>query len=93
MPSFADVGFGATDLDFWQALFAPAGTPRAIVERLNAALREALAHPEVVKSFADIGAAVYPPAQQTPVAAAALLAREVQVLSKVIRDNQIQDMP
>jgi putative tricarboxylic transport membrane protein len=93
VPSLADVGYGETDLEFWQGLFAPAGTPRPIVDRLNGALREALAHPEVQKSFADIGAAAYPPEQQTPEAAAALLGREVRVLGKVIHDNKIQDTP
>jgi tripartite-type tricarboxylate transporter receptor subunit TctC len=93
VPSFADVGLGEADLDFWQALFAPAGTPRPIVDRLNAVLREALAHPDVKKAFADIGAEAYPPEWQTPEAAAALLGREVRVLGQVIRDNKIQASP
>ena len=93
VPSFADVGLAVADLDFWQGLFAPAATPRPIVERLNAALREALMHPEVRKSFADIGAEAYPPERQTPQAAAALLAHEIQVLGRVIRDNKLEGSP
>ncbi|MCC6778951.1 MAG: tripartite tricarboxylate transporter substrate binding protein BugD [Hyphomicrobiales bacterium] len=93
VPSFAAVGLGEADLDFWQALFAPAGTPRPIIDRLNAALREALLHPDVVRSFTDIDAVAYPRDQQTPEAATALLAREIAVLGKVIRDNKIQDTP
>ena len=43
LPTLGEVGYKKLDLDFWHMLLAPAGTPRPIVDRLNAALRHALA--------------------------------------------------
>ena len=42
-------------LDFWQGLFAPRGTPRAIVDQLNAAFQAAMADPEAQADLARIG--------------------------------------
>ena len=39
----------------WQALFAPAGTPAAIISRLNAELVKALQMPEIQKQLAEVG--------------------------------------
>jgi tripartite-type tricarboxylate transporter receptor subunit TctC len=55
----------------WFAFFAPKGTPKPIVEKLNAATVEALATPEVRGRFADLGLALYPRQDQTPEALAA----------------------
>src|SRR5215211_871111 len=90
VPSLQQVGFGATDIVFWQALLAPAATPVPIIRRLYAALREALAHPEVLKGFEDTGATAFPPEQQTPEAANALIHQDIVRLGHVIRDNKIQ---
>jgi tripartite-type tricarboxylate transporter receptor subunit TctC len=40
----------------WQGFSAPAGTPRPVVERLNAAARRALETPDVMARFRDLGA-------------------------------------
>jgi tripartite-type tricarboxylate transporter receptor subunit TctC len=70
-------------------LFAPAGTPRAIVDRLNGTLRHALADAKVRKSFDDGGLDLFPPDQQSPEAGSALLAREIKLWGDVIRANKI----
>jgi tripartite-type tricarboxylate transporter receptor subunit TctC len=70
-------------------LLVPAGTPRPIVERLNAALRHALADAKVRKTFADGGMDVFPSDEQTPEAASALLKREIKLWGDVIRANHI----
>jgi tripartite-type tricarboxylate transporter receptor subunit TctC len=44
--------------DVWQAIFAPAGTPPAIVEKLNAEINEALKLPEVKTAYARLGSGV-----------------------------------
>jgi tripartite-type tricarboxylate transporter receptor subunit TctC len=84
-----EVGYKKLDLDFWHMLLAPAGTPRPIVERLNAALRHALADAKVRKTFADGGMDVFPADEQTPEAASALLKREIKLWGDVIRANHI----
>ena len=70
-------------------LLVPAGTPAPIVERLNAALRHALADDKVRKTFADGGMDVFAPQEQTPEAARALLKREIKLWGEVIRANKI----
>jgi tripartite-type tricarboxylate transporter receptor subunit TctC len=89
LPTMGEVGYKNLDLDFWHMLFAPAGTPRPIVDRLNRALRHALADAKVRKSFDDGGLDLFPPDQQTPEAASALLAREIKLWGDVIRTNKI----
>ena len=75
---------------YWHALFAPAGTPDAIVERLNAALQEIMDDPAILKSWADTGVAPYPKEQRTPAAARVLLKSEIERWGQVVRDNNIQ---
>jgi tripartite-type tricarboxylate transporter receptor subunit TctC len=70
-------------------LLVPAGTPGPIVERLNAALRHALADERVRRTFADGGMDVFASEEQTPDAARALLKREVTLWGEVIRANNI----
>jgi tripartite-type tricarboxylate transporter receptor subunit TctC len=89
LPTMGEVGYKKLDLDFWHMLLAPAGTPRPIVERLNAALRHALADGRVRKTFDEGGMDVFPPDQQTPEAAGALLKRELKLWAEVIRANNI----
>ena len=67
-----DLGYKKLNVDFWHMLLAPAGTPRPIVDKLNAALRTALADPKLQKTYADGGIDEYPADQETPEAAAAL---------------------
>ena len=89
LPTMGEIGYKKLDLDFWHALFAPAGTPRPIVDRLNAALRHALADERVKKTFADGGMDLFSPAQMTPEAASAMLKSELKLWGDVIRSNNI----
>lgn len=51
VPTMAEVGYPGLEFSQWYALFAPAGTPDAVVQKLNAANKVALANPEVQKSL------------------------------------------
>ena len=75
---------------YWHALFAPAGTPETIVEKLNTALQEIVADPAILKSWAESGVAPYPKEERSPAAARALLQREIARWGEVVRDNNIQ---
>jgi tripartite-type tricarboxylate transporter receptor subunit TctC len=59
IPAIAETvpGFSATS---WYGLAGPAGLPQPIVERLEAALREILAKPEVIKRYEDLGTDIPP---------------------------------
>ena len=89
VPTFGDLGYNKLNVDFWHMLLAPAGTPRPIVDKLNAALRTALADPKVIKTYAEGGIYEYPPEQETPEASAALLKSEIGLWGQVIRENHI----
>jgi tripartite-type tricarboxylate transporter receptor subunit TctC len=83
-------GYETIDLQLWHALFVPSGTPEPIIERLNRALRLALADPKVIKSFAVNEAAVFPPVQQTPEAATRMVHAEIVRWGDIIRANRIE---
>jgi len=89
LPTFGELGYKKLDLDFWHMLLAPAGTPRPMIDKLNAALRHALVDARVKKTFVDGGMDIYPPEQQTPEAAATLLKGELKLWGDVIRSNNI----
>ncbi len=55
VPSMHEAGVKGYDASFWFGLLAPAGTPSAIVNRLNRALRETLADPQVVQPVQSQG--------------------------------------
>jgi len=89
LPTMGELGYKKLDIDFWHMLLAPAGTPRPIVDKLNSALRTALADAKLEKTFADGGMELYPQDEETPEAASALLKREITFWGDVIRDNHI----
>lgn len=55
-PTFAQSGFPQVDAYAWFGLLAPAGTPKEIVERLNAEVNAALRQPDVLEKFGNLGA-------------------------------------
>jgi tripartite-type tricarboxylate transporter receptor subunit TctC len=89
LPTMGELGYKKLDVDFWHMLLVPTGTPRPIVDKVNAALRNALADPKVLKTFADSGMEEYPAADETPEAAATLLHAQIKLWGDVIHDNHI----
>ena len=89
VPTLVELGYKNLDLDFWHILFAPAGTPRPVIDRLNAALRQALTDPKVKDAFTKAGMELYPAGQDTPDIATAMLKSEVKRWGDVIRANKI----
>ncbi|WP_161567836.1 tripartite tricarboxylate transporter substrate binding protein [Pigmentiphaga sp. H8] len=55
VPTTAEAGYGALQTGSWIGLAAPKGTDPAILDKLNAAVRQALADPEVRRRYADMG--------------------------------------
>ena len=56
LPTTVELGVPESDYDFWVGMFAPAETPRAIVDELYAETQKAFANPKVVESFKQLGA-------------------------------------
>jgi tripartite-type tricarboxylate transporter receptor subunit TctC len=75
---------------YWHALFVPAGTPKAIVDKLNGVLQGVMDDSAIMKSWADTGVAPYPKDQRSPQAAQALLRSEIARWSQVVRENDLK---
>ena len=55
VPTMAESGLAGYDISSWQAVFAPAGTPAPIVERLYTEIARILKTPDIQKRFTDLG--------------------------------------
>lgn len=55
VPTMQEAGVKGMDVESWQAIYVPAGTPRAIVDKMNANIREVLAMPDVKAKMASLG--------------------------------------
>lgn len=63
-PTMQEGGVPNVDTSQWTGLMAPAGTPDAVLDKLNATIAEILAEPEVAKTLTDAGAAPYPSSRE-----------------------------
>ncbi len=79
----------AIKLDFWQGLFAPKGTPKAIVDQLNAAFTAAMADPETQADLARIGIVRTRAGDGSPAAAKTYYDAEYLRWGEVIRGAKI----
>jgi tripartite-type tricarboxylate transporter receptor subunit TctC len=66
IPTVDEAGLPGLYVSFWHALYAPKGTPKAAIAKLNAAAMEALADPTVRRRLADLGQEIPSREQQTP---------------------------
>ena len=89
VPTLAERGYKNLDFGNWHILAAPAGTPRPVIDKLNAALQAAFADPNVDSAFSGSGMRLFPPEQRTPEAAATYLRNEIKRWGDVIRANKI----
>jgi tripartite-type tricarboxylate transporter receptor subunit TctC len=87
LPTIAEAGVPGYEVDPWYGVIAPAGTPRVIIDRLNAAFARALAAPDVKEKFMLQG---LEPHASTPTEFSALIAKEIVKWSKVVRDAGIK---
>lgn len=86
VPTAQEEGVKGFDVTSWNAIFAPAGTPQAVVNKLNTALVEVLGDPDVKKRFADLGVEAR---SSTPQEIGDRLKADIDKWSKVIKDAGI----
>jgi tripartite-type tricarboxylate transporter receptor subunit TctC len=87
VPTMAESGVPGYDVVSWQAIFAPAGTPKPIVDRLHAELAKILKDPEVQERLAKLG---LDPSGMTPAELAAFQKAEIDKWAKVIKAANIK---
>ena len=89
VPTMAEIGLDM-QIAFWHGLWGPKGLPKAIVDKLNAAVVTAFSDPAVQKRIADLGQSIPPRDQLTPQALAAYHKAEVDKWWPVIKAANIK---
>lgn len=83
-PTLNEMGMKGFDLTIWHGLYAPKGTPPAVLAQLNAALKIALKDPEFIKKQEGLGAVVVTDKRVEPAAHKAFVVAETAKLKPVI---------
>jgi len=87
LPTVAESGFPGFEVTAWHSFVAPAGTPPAIIRRLNAETLKVLRIPEVVKLINNVG---YEPTGTTPEALAEIIRTESQTWARLVKEAGIR---
>jgi tripartite-type tricarboxylate transporter receptor subunit TctC len=90
VPSADESGTPGLYVAYWHAMWAPKGTPKDVVTKLNAAVGRALADPSVSKRLSDIGHDPFPADQRTPAALAAYHKAEIDRWWPIVRASGLK---
>jgi tripartite-type tricarboxylate transporter receptor subunit TctC len=90
IPTVDEAGLPGFYIAVWTALWAPAGTPKPVIAKLNAAVVDALGNPTVRARLADLGQDIPTPDQQTPAALDALQRAEIEKWWPIIKAANIR---
>ena len=85
LPTLDEAGLPGFEVVVWQALWAPRGTPKAVVDKVVAALQEALKDAGFAASMAELGASVVPPDRARPEALRNLVRMEIDRWGPIIK--------
>ena len=86
VPTVRELGFPNLELEGWNGVFAPAKTPRDVLERLNREVVGAVRHPEVQKRLAEMEAEAV---GSTPAEQDAIFRRQMDQFRPIIADMKI----
>jgi tripartite-type tricarboxylate transporter receptor subunit TctC len=85
LPTLDEVGLKGFNVSIWHGFYAPKGTPKPVIDKLEAALKAALQDPAIIKRFADLGTEPVPLAKATPAALKAHLSSEIKRWEPLIK--------
>jgi tripartite-type tricarboxylate transporter receptor subunit TctC len=89
VPTVSETGVAGYEVTSWNAMYAPAGTPKGVVDILNAAVRQALADEAVIKKMRDMGILPNP---TTPAQIDAKMRADIDKWGKVIARANIPQL-
>ena len=87
LPTLDEAGVKGFNLDAWAGLVAPAGTPPAVVAKLNGALRKVIDSPEVQVKFKNVGFEGF---SSTPEELGSYIKEQLAAWGKMVKDANIQ---
>jgi tripartite-type tricarboxylate transporter receptor subunit TctC len=87
VPTVRELGYPALELEGWNGLFAPAKTPKDIIDRLHREVVAAVRHPDVAKRLVELGAE---PVGSSPAEQDAILRRQMDQFRPVIREMKLE---
>jgi tripartite-type tricarboxylate transporter receptor subunit TctC len=87
VPTVRELGYASLEYEGWNGLFAPAKTPKEIVERLSREVATAVKHPEVTKRLAELAAE---PVGSSPAEQDAILRRQIDQFRPIIREMRLE---
>jgi tripartite-type tricarboxylate transporter receptor subunit TctC len=90
IPTVDEAGLRGFYISIWSGMWAPKGTPKDVVAKLNAAVVDTLAHPTVRQQLADLGQEVPPRDQQTPEALGTFQRAEMEKWWPIIKTAGIK---
>jgi tripartite-type tricarboxylate transporter receptor subunit TctC len=88
LPTSAEAGLPEFEAQGWNGLFAPKGTPPAIIEKLNAAARTAVESEPVKKRFYDLSTVAPDANEHTPDVLGKLVTRDVEKYRKLLEEKK-----
>jgi tripartite-type tricarboxylate transporter receptor subunit TctC len=87
VPTMQEAGVPGFDVSSWQAIYAPANTPPAVVDKLNKTIAEIVAKPEVAAKMQGLGLSYTP---NTPAEFTAFQTAEQAKWAKIIADGKLK---
>lgn len=87
VPTTPEVGYPDMTMRLWNAIYAPKGTPKEMIDKLNAALRKALQDPAVVEKFKAVGTSLFPESDWTPEAHHKTFLAELERQAALLKDK------
>ena len=89
-PTLREGGLKGFEVKVWHGIYAPKGTPPAVIDKLNGALRASLKDPAVVARLQELGAVIVPADKQTPEGLRTWLAAEIDKWSPIIKEAGVK---
>ena len=90
VPTFEESGMSGFQLAVWHGLYASKGTPKPVIDKLSAALRQSLSDPTFTQRLQEMSGLVVPPEQATPDALRQLLKSEVERWRNALRSAGVK---